>query len=243
MNDCWLLCNPESSASHKMKYFGKCLILSRAMGSSKLFFSSKSGVAPIHKVVVSQSQNKWANTALEDWMARHVDLSAQNVLVLSKNNADLGAPCNITATFLADELLSKPRFQDRLVFSPLPATLPLASLPTPQCSAGLLEGGSHSVSIQVDISEAAKHKDVLEAMTKIAQGYLDMDASNQKFRRLSLVRPDDGWFPGIGALQAELETVVQQIDLTRRNETKKRRKHRDGADGNYEYKIANSFGQ
>jgi len=213
------------------------------MGSPKLFFSSKSGLAPIHQVVVSQSQNKWANTALEDWMARHVDLNAKNILVLSKNNADLGAPCNITATFLAHELLSKPRFQDELVFSHLPETLPLIRLPTPQCGAGLLEGGSHSISIRVDISEAAKHKDVLEAMTKIAQGYLDMDASNQKFRRLSLVRPDDGWFPGIGALQADLETVVQQIHLGRRNKAKKLRKRQDGAQGKYEYKIANSFGQ
>jgi len=213
------------------------------MGSSKLFFSSKICAPPIHQVVVSQSQNKWANTALEDWMARHVDLSTKNVLVLSKNAADLGAPCNITATFLANELLSKPRFQDDLVFSHLPESLPLSSLPTPQCSAGLLEGGSHSISIRVEISETAKQKDVLEAMTRIAQGYLDMDTSKQKFRRLSLVRPDDGWFPGIGAIQAELETVVQKIDLAKRNKSKKHRKYRHGGDGNYKYQIANSFGQ
>lgn len=219
-------------------------MLSRAMGSSKVFFSSSSTVtAPsIHQVLVSQSHNKWANQALEDWMARHVNLSEKNILILSKNKADLGAPSNLTATFLANDLLSKPRYQDGLVLSQLPASLPLSSLPAPLCSAGLLEGGCYSLSIRVEISESANHKDVLEAMTNIAQGYLDMDEDNQSFRRLSVVRPDDGWFPGIGAMQAAIETVVQQIDLDKKNKAKKPRKRMDKASGKVQYQIANSFG-
>lgn len=214
------------------------------MGSSKVFFSSSSTASPIHQVLVSQSHNKWANQALEDWMVRQVNMSEKNILILSKNKADLGAKTNLTATFLANDLLSKPRYQDELVLSQLPASLPLCSLPAPLCSAGLLEGGCYSLSVRVEISECAKHKDVLEAMTNIARAYLDMDpAANQSFRRLSLVRPDDGWFPGIGAMQADIETQVQKIDLDRKNKTKKPRQRRDKTTGKVQYQIANSFGQ
>jgi len=221
----------------------KCFMLSRAMGSSKFFCSSYSTAPPIYQVLVSQSHNKWANQALEDWLARHVNLSEKNILILSKNKADLGAPCNLTATFLAKDLLSQPSYQDSLVLSQLPASLPLSSLPTPLCTAGLLEGGCFSMSVRVEISESAKHEDVLKAMTNIAQSYLDMDSDNQSFRRLSLVRPDDGWFPGIGAMQAATEAVVQQIDLGRKNKAKQPRKQRDAASGKVEYQIVNSFGQ
>lgn len=177
-------------------------------------------------------------------MVRQVNMSEKNILILSKNKADLGAKTNLTATFLANDLLSKPRYQDELVLSQLPASLPLCSLPAPLCSAGLLEGGCYSLSVRVEISECAKHKDVLEAMTNIARAYLDMDpAANQSFRRLSLVRPDDGWFPGIGAMQADIETQVQKIDLDRKNKTKKPRQRRDKTTGKVQYQIANSFGQ
>lgn len=192
------------------------------------------------QVMVSQSENRFANIALEDWVCRNLDLSTKNVLILSKNKAITSAPSNITATFLGKEIVYPAGYPEQLVYSNLPSSLSLYSLPRPPVSPEQQEEGRYSFSVTLELTDDTGHKSVMEALQKIGNKYLEQKPhSDSAVGRLSLVRPDDGWFPGIGEIQSDLEVVLQQIELNKKKEVVKKIE-RKGA--KTRFKIANSFG-
>jgi len=190
------------------------------------------------QVMVSQSENKFANQALEDWVCRNIDLSTKNILILSRNKGGSVVSPTITATFIGKDLDSKERYQESLVYSSLPASLPLASLPRP---VGQMEGGCLSLSVQLELAEDVDDKAVMTALQNIGQNFMSHDnmVGSPSTPRMSLVRPDDGWFPGIGQIQSDLEAVVQQVGLRKKRETIKKKRERSG---HAEYQLADSFG-
>jgi len=216
-----------------MMHFGKTIPSLCRMGSAT--FRGFSEVVT-KQVMVSQSENKWANQALEDWVCRNVDLRTKNILILSKNKGGSVVTPTITATFIGKDLDSKERYQECLVYASLPASLPLSALPLPPAQ---LESGCLSLSVQLELAEDVDDKVVMNALQKIGDNFLSHNPLVGSTPRMSLVRPDDGWFPGIGQIQSDLEAIVQQVGLRKKRETIKKVRDRSA---HTEYQLADSFG-
>jgi len=189
--------------------------------------------------MVSQSEDRWANHALEEWVCKNLKTNSdKNILVLSKSKGLASSPPNITATFIGKDLLSVPGYPESLVYSCLPPGLPMSRLPRP--AQGQLEEGCYSLTVTVELADDVKDDCVMDAMQNIGEGYVTTGPPTADgFARLSLVRPDDGWFPGIGKIQADLEDAVQKIELKRKRGVVKKVKSKEGG---WEFELVNSYG-
>jgi len=196
------------------------------------------------EVIVSQSRDLLSNVALEDWAAKNMNLKAKSLLILS-NNITKSSGVDITATLLDAETYWKVKDFEELVFSSLPSDLPLKSIPDLEISHECLDSGSRSYSIHLNLSEDVKTKTVLKALETIGKKFLqemeNQDSVNRAISHVSLARPDDGWFPGLEEMRAELEERFSQVEKLKTQQLKINDKKKKVSNGYNQ--LQNSFGQ
>jgi len=196
------------------------------------------------EVIVSQSRDLLSNVALEDWAAKHVNLKAKSLLILS-NNITKSSGVDIKATLLDAETYWKVKDFDEMVLSSLPSDLPLKSIPNLEVSHDCLDPGSQSYSIHLNLSEDVKTKTVLQALETIGKNFLKKEENQaseiRALSHVSLVRPDDGWFPGLEEIRAELEDRFSQVEKLKTQQLKIQDKKKKVLTGNNQ--LQNSFGQ
>jgi len=192
------------------------------------------------QVFVSQSRDLLSNVALEDWAANNVNLQAKTLLILS-NNVTKNAGVDIKATLLDAQTFWKVKDFDELVLSSLPPDLPLKSIPDLASNHDCLDSGSQSYSLHLNLSDDVKTKTVLEALETIGKNFLRYEKDNNSLTRLSLVRPDDGWFPGLEKIRYELEERFSQVEKLKTLQTKRQDRKRKVSKGYSQ--LQNSFGR
>lgn len=173
--------------------------------------------------MVSQSNNLMANTALEEWIRRSNSLKHRNLLLLSSNLIHKGQ--SIKAFFRRNqssntgydddlELLQ----QADLVLSSLPRNAPLVRLPEVR-----VEDGHNGISISVPLEEDENQEFISGTLQSIADSVVEKNIQQEEHRsvihatRISLVRPDKGWFPGIQDIQKDIEFNIKEIEEIRRS--------------------------
>lgn len=159
------------------------------------------------EVMISQSRDLLSNTALEDWMAKNLNLKEKSVLILS-NNITLNNTAEIKATLLDENTYWRTKEFNSLVLSSISSDLPLAKIPDFNEFEGMLEPFGTNYSIHLELTNVVETKDVLKTLEKIGWKFLNEDLYETNFEcptHLSLVRPDDGWFPGLETIRRDLE--------------------------------------
>jgi hypothetical protein len=163
------------------------------------------------EVMVSQSTNLLSNTALEEWMRRNMNCKKKNLLLLSSSLSHKGR--NIKACFLGEAGVRKD-MQANLVFSSIPRDAVLTQLPE-VC----LEDGEGSVRISLPLENTGE-RSALHTIQNIADSFIQNEKGEHQRGgsgcRLSLVRPDRGWFPGIQEIEQELEMNLAEIQEIQR---------------------------
>ena len=170
--------------------------MSRTFATYGRYIHNTPASVPVREVMVSQSRDLNRNTALEDWAVRNLDIKAKNVLILT-NNLSL-SPTNATvldikATLIEPNVAEKAAEFEELVLSSLPPSLLLSALPDLERGRALLEPDALSYTVRLQLHTEVKAKDVLNTMNAISRNFL----KEESLMRLSLVRPDDGWFQGL----------------------------------------------
>lgn len=216
------------------------------LASRSMFTANSPHLAPQREVFVSQTRDLLSNIALEDWASRNVDVARRSLLILS-NNITRGAEVDIKVTFLAPpEDTDYTDYLEELVLTSLPPDLLMKRPPLTANLAGE-GGGQRTLSVTLDlVKEEVKTKTVLKALETIGKRFL-ADSTEQDFRtmtRLNLVRPDDGWFPGLAKIRAELEQTVTEVERMK----KRRQRVATFKEGNHSGyngagQLQNSFGQ
>eukprot|EP00092_Neocalanus_flemingeri_P021810 GFUD01023659.1.p1 GENE.GFUD01023659.1~~GFUD01023659.1.p1 ORF type:complete len:222 (-),score=55.37 GFUD01023659.1:508-1173(-) len=208
--------------------------------NAKRFYSS----CVRKEVFVSQSRDLLSNVALEDWVGKNVNLKTKTLLILS-NNVTKSSGVDIKATLLDAQTFWKVKDFEELVLSSLPSDLPLKSIPNLEINHDGLDPGSQSYSIHLNLSEDVKTKTVLQALETIGKNFLktqeNAESENDGLAHLSLVRPDDGWFPGLEKIRTELEDMFSQVEKLKTQQLKIRDKKKRVSRGYSQ--IQNSFGQ
>merc|ERR1712013_440273 len=102
-----------------------------------------------------------------------------------------------------------------------------------------------SYSIYLSLSEDVKTKTVLNALETIGNKFLrqveEVDSKNHGLAHINLVRPDDGWFPGLEEIRSELQEQFAQVKKLKSQELKvKEKKKKISKDYS---QIQSSFGQ
>jgi len=193
---------------------------------------------------VSQSRDLLSNVALEDWAAKNMNLEKRTLLILS-NNVTKTSGVDIKATLLDANTFWKVKDFDELVLSSLPPDLALKSIPDLEVNHDCLDSGSQSYSLHLNLSEDVKTKTVLRALETIGNNFLshEVDAASQNadLAHISLVRPDDGWFPGLEKIRAELEDKFTQVEKLKTQQLKIQDKKKK-VSKDYS-QLQNSFGQ
>jgi len=176
------------------------------------------------EVLISQSSNIISNTALEDWSLNNVNLKEKSLLILS-NNFTGNEQTKIKATFLHDQVLWHiDAFEkiidfslDQMHLSPLKHS----------CQEHDPTSCSYSIHLQLnnnnnnnrDVSE----NQIFSLLENIGWLFL-AEGQNQDFddypHHLSLVRPDDGWFPGLEQIRNKLQEDLLHIGLLHLNNKK-----------------------
>jgi len=196
------------------------------------------------EVFVSQSRDLLSNVALEDWAAKNMNLKKRTLLILS-NNVTKASGVDIKATLLDANTFWKVKDFDELVLSSLPPDLALTSIPDLEVNHDCLDSGSQSYSLHLNLSEDVKTKTVLHALETIGNNFLshEVDATSQNadLAHISLVRPDDGWFPGLEKIRAELEDKFTQVEKLKTQQLKIQDKKKK-VSKDYS-QLQNSFGQ
>lgn len=176
---------------------------------SRAFSSSSTVHRPI-EVMVSQSVNQLANSALEAWLRRSKNFKHRNVLFLSSSNSNKGR--NIKACFLnEEEETGGAQAAASLVLQSIPQDVALSELPEV-----VVDEGSVRVSLPLDHPE---EKSVRCTLQNIADRFTETSAAQEDDKcsvRVSLVSPDRGWFPGIQEIQDDLETNLRELAAIRR---------------------------
>jgi len=162
---------------------------------------------PHNQVLVSQSSDLLSNAALEAWVMNNMELEKRSILVLSNNFRH--HKNSLKASFFGD-VDSPPQ----LVVQSLPSRLLMESVPI----VSLLQNGSvKNLIVNLQVKSNVEKRSLLEAMEIIGTNFLSggrsLDSlSREPWMRISLVRPDDGWFPGIGKIRQELEEALLQSE-------------------------------
>jgi len=207
-------------------------------------FSSSSTTSIKKEVFVSQSRDMLSNVALEDWAVQNTNLYEKTVLILS-NNVCTNSNIDIKATLISANTLWKVEDFDSLVLSSLPPDLPLKSIPNLEVNHECLDGGSQSYSLKLSLSQEVKTRSVLQALQTIGDRFLNDenmgDKRNQELDHIQLVRPDDGWFPGLQKIKAEIEENMKMVEKIK---TSKLRLNKEKKKSGKDYSpLQNSFGQ
>jgi len=176
-------------------------------------------LAPNREVMVSQSRDLARNIALEDWTVRNTDLTSRHIVILTNNltMSPLEATTvDIKATLLCQDVTANAVEFESMVLSSLPRTLALSSIPDLDRSHTFLSPGCVSHSVRLPLPQSVSAREVLTAIQSIAKTFLKEEGQ----RRMSLVRPDDGWFPGIEKIRADLADTIQQCSREVSNRSK-----------------------
>lgn len=163
--------------------------------------------------MISQSRDLLANTALEDWTAKNVDLQRKSMLVLS-NNITKANKLEIKATLLDSEAYWKFQKFEAMVLSSLTPDVSLTKLPELSTSQENFDHSSCSYSIHLELTNDVTTRTVLSALENIGWKFLDEDLFEDYYdcpTHLSLVRPDDGWFPGLEKIRQQLQKDIKEV--------------------------------
>ena len=164
------------------------------------------------EVMISQSRDLLSNTALEDWTAKNINLKEKSVLILS-NNITLNSTAEIKATLIDQNTYWRTKEFNSLILSSISSDLPLAKIPDFNEFEGMLEPFGTNYSIHLELTQDIETKDVLRTLEKIGWRFLNEDTFEINYEcptHLSLVRPDDGWFPGLETIRWDLETNMME---------------------------------
>jgi len=164
------------------------------------------------EVMISQSRDLLSNTALEDWTAKNINLKEKSVLILS-NNITLNSTAEIKATLIDENTYWRTKEFNSLIHSSISSELPLAKIPDFNEFEGMLEPYGTNYSIHLELTKDIETKDVLRTLEKIGWRFLNEDTFEINYEcptHLSLVRPDDGWFPGLETIRWDLETNMME---------------------------------
>jgi len=221
--------------------FASTSLVSRSFATYGRYIHNTPACMPVREVMVSQSRDLNRNTALEDWAVRN--LKAKNVLILT-NNLSL-SPTNATvldikATLIESNVAEKAAEFEELVLSSLPPSLLLSALPDLERGRALLDPDALSYTVRLQLHTEVKAKDVLNTMNAISRNFL----KDENLMRLSLVRPDDGWFQGLELVRAELEKEVGigSRALARMDYKQSKKEGRQGASRGLPQGLQNSYG-
>jgi len=222
--------------------FASTSLVSRSFATYGRYIHNTPACA-VREVMVSQSRDLNRNTALEDWAVRNLDIKAKNVLILT-NNLSL-SPTNATvldikATLIESNVAEKAAEFEELVLSSLPPSLLLSALPDLERGRALLEPDALSYTVRLQLHTEVKAKDVLNTMNAISRNFL----KDENLMRLSLVRPDDGWFQGLESVRADLEKEVGigSRALARMDYKQSKKEGRQGASRGLPQGLQNSYG-
>jgi len=222
--------------------FASTSLVSRSFATYGRYIHNTPACA-VREVMVSQSRDLNRNTALEDWAVRNLDIKAKNVLILT-NNLSL-SPTNATvldikATLIESNVAEKAAEFEELVLSSLPPSLLLSALPDLERGRALLDPDALSYTVRLQLHTEVKAKDVLNTMNAISQNFL----KDENLMRLSLVRPDDGWFQGLESVRADLEKEVGigSRALARMDYKQSKKEGRQGASRGLPQGLQNSYG-
>jgi hypothetical protein len=169
--------------------------------------------------MVSQSNDLVANMALEEWIKRSNTHRNSNLLLLSINALKQGT--SIHALFYGEEsgprqCMDELKEQANLVFRSLPKDTALTELPVVRVAE---EERNLLISLPVHDMDDMAVKTTLQCIadTFIQKG--GGTAGEYELSKLSLVRPDGGWFPGIQHIQKDLEESLKEIEAMRSDKT------------------------
>ena len=162
------------------------------------------------EVMISQSRDLLSNTALEDWAVKNINLAEKSVMILSNNitRTPATAAVEIKATLVDGGVFWRAAEFDRLVLASLPPDLALARLPDLETARRSLEPTATSYSLHLELAAEVRTRTVLATLERLGWGFLrgdEFEAAHDCPTHLSLVRPDDGWFPGLEAIRSDLE--------------------------------------
>ena len=179
--------------------------------SLKMMMTTRSLSTRVRReVMISQSRDLLSNTALEDWAVKNINLAEKSVMILSNNITRTPAPAavEIKATLVDGGAFWRAEEFDRLVLASLPPDLALARLPDLETARRSLEPTATSYSLRLELASEVRTRTVLAALEQLGWGFLrgdEFEAAHDCPTHLSLVRPDDGWFPGLEAIRSDLE--------------------------------------
>ena len=181
--------------------------------SLKMMMTTRSLSTRVRReVMISQSRDLLSNTALEDWAVKNINLAEKSVMILSNNitrtPATAPAAVEIKATLVDGGAFWRAEEFDRLVLASLPPDLALARLPDLETARRSLEPTATSYSLRLELASEVRTRTVLAALEQLGWGFLrgdEFEAAHDCPTHLSLVRPDDGWFPGLEAIRSDLE--------------------------------------
>ena len=168
------------------------------------------------EVMISQSRDLLSNTALEDWAVKNINLAEKSVMILSNNitRTPATAAVEVKATLVDSGAFWRAAEFDRLVLASLPPDLALARLPDLETARRSLEPTATSYSLHLELAAEVRTRTVLATLERLGWGFLrgdQFEAAHDCPTHLSLVRPDDGWFPGLEAIRSDLEMNLTRL--------------------------------
>ena len=181
--------------------------------SLKMMMTTRSLSTRVRReVMISQSRDLLSNTALEDWAVKNINLAEKSVMILSNNitrtPATATAAVEVKATLVDGGAFWRAAEFGRLVLASLPPDLALARLPDLETARRSLEPTATSYSLHLELAAEVRTRTVLATLERLGWGFLrgdQFEAAHDCPTHLSLVRPDDGWFPGLEAIRSDLE--------------------------------------
>lgn len=176
---------------------------------------------------MSQSSNLVANMALEEWIRRNPPAQHRNLVLLSSNFVEKGR--KIKAFFMRESGQSQDGAENQLmeqanlIFNCLPKNAALSELPEVN-----VQDDKSSVVITVPLKNPEESA-VQSTLQCIADNMVEQGGSEHEASRVSLVRPDKGWFPGIQDIQDDMETSLCEIQAIKRDKHCRQgeRRHRE----------------
>jgi len=198
------------------------------------------GIHTKREVMVSQTRDIMANTALEEWAGRNVEKTNKSLLLLT-NNITRNRGVDIKATFfLGNDEEANMTEMETLVFNSLPQDLLMIAPPVTSVNNFLEEGGQRCISVQMELVKEVKTKIVLTALEQIGKKFL----GDSSIRRINLVRPDNEWFPGLGDMKDEIERTMKELEMLKRSTPRPISSFKDPATSGERsgFYLKNSFG-